>query len=89
MGRIKITSIKRLAHELLKEHGKEFKEDFEKNKSVLSELQPIESKKVRNIIAGYITKEVRRRKSGVQRVYTARRASVEKTELRSRHRQKI
>lgn len=66
MGRIKTTAIKNLAQELLEEHGKRFTEDFEQNKKVLSELKDIESKRVRNILAGCITTEVRKiKKSGI------------------------
>ena len=66
MGRIKTTSIKNLASELMQEHGKKFTEDFEHNKKALSELKKIESKRVRNILAGCITNEVKKvKKSGL------------------------
>ena len=66
MGRVKSIAIKTLAEDLIKEHGKRFSDDFEKNKEVLGEIKKIESKRVRNIVAGYITKEMRRvEKSGI------------------------
>jgi len=58
MGRIKSIAIKRLGEELIKEHGKKFSEEFEKNKKALNEVRPIKSKRTRNIVAGYITKKV-------------------------------
>ena len=66
MGRIKTTSIKSLATEIMAEHGSKFTEDFEKNKKVLADIKKIESKRVRNILAGCITTEVKKiKKSGL------------------------
>lgn len=66
MGRIKTTAIKILANELIKEYGDKFTEDFEKNKNILNEVKPIESKKIRNILAGYITTRMQQiKKSGL------------------------
>jgi len=45
----------------MKEHGEEFTKEFNKNKGLVNELTDVESKKIRNIIAGYIT---RMKKSG-------------------------
>lgn len=63
MGRIKSIAIKRLGEELIKEYGKKFSEDFEKNKKALGEVKPIKSKRTRNILAGYITKKMQQIKS--------------------------
>ena len=66
MGRIKNVAVKTLGNELIKEHGSKFSEDFEKNKKVLGEVKTIKSKKIRNILAGYIGKEMKKiRKSGI------------------------
>ncbi|UCD03003.1 MAG: 30S ribosomal protein S17e [Candidatus Aenigmatarchaeota archaeon] len=62
MGRIKTTAIKVLAREILEEHGDKFSSDFEKNKKIIDKVKKIESKKTRNVVAGYITKEVERSK---------------------------
>ncbi len=62
MGRIKTTPIKVLAEELIKEHEKKFSADFEKNKKALQETKPLKSKKIRNILAGYITKKMKQTK---------------------------
>ena len=53
MGKIKTKLIKRTSERLL-EKDIDFSEDFEKNKKVLDGVSP--SKKVRNQIAGYITR---------------------------------
>lgn len=66
MGRIKTISIKTLGNELIKEHGDKFTDDFGRNKEVLVKIKKIKSKKVKNVLAGYITKEMRRiSKSGL------------------------
>ena len=66
MGRIKSVSIKTLGNEIMKEHASKFTEDFENNKKALGEIKDIESKKIRNILAGYITSEMKRvKKTGI------------------------
>ena len=62
MGRVKTTAVKVLARDILEEHGDKFSSDFEKNKKVLAKVRKIDSKKVRNVVAGYISKEVERSK---------------------------
>jgi len=61
MGRIKTQLIKRTSIELLGLHEQEFKDNFEDNKSLVSKYIETPSRKMRNIIAGYIT---RLKKSG-------------------------
>lgn len=56
MGRVKPGFMKRIADELLKEHGDSFTENFEDNKLLVEKFTNINSKLVRNRIAGYITK---------------------------------
>jgi len=60
MGRIKTALIKRATKELFAGHRERFKEDFNENKKIVSELADIKSRKIRNVIAGYITRLVRR-----------------------------
>ena len=55
MGRIKSTLIKRTAEKLMKEH--EFTEDFGENKKIIEGIMP--SKRMRNMVAGYITRLVK------------------------------
>ena len=56
MGRIKTMQIKRKSKEILDKHSAEFKEDFVENKKQLDKVTEIPSKKLRNAIAGYITR---------------------------------
>ncbi len=59
---IKPSYIKTLSEELLAKHGKKFSKDFEENKQIVSEVTVIESKRVRNRVAGNITRRVNRKK---------------------------
>jgi small subunit ribosomal protein S17e len=56
LGNIRPTYIKRVAIELVKQHGEEFTGDFEHNKTRVSELCDVSSILMRNRIAGYITR---------------------------------
>lgn len=55
MGRIKTTFVKHIAKELYQKHDDKFTTDFSKNKEVINQLIVIKSKKLKNVIAGYIT----------------------------------
>ena len=55
MGRIKTSFVKRLGKDLYEAHGDKFTGDFDKNKKVLDEFIEVKSKKLRNILAGYMT----------------------------------
>lgn len=61
MGRIKTQLVKRVTHKLMDEQGENFTTEFDKNKGLVNEYTDVQSKKIRNIIAGYIT---RLKKSG-------------------------
>jgi len=56
MGRIKSKLVKRTGRELLTVEGR-FSENFEHNKAALVGIMP--SKKIRNQVAGYITRKVK------------------------------
>jgi len=56
MGRIKTQQIKRVTMQLMKEHGSEFKKDFNENKELVGQFVNVKSKKLRNVIAGYVTR---------------------------------
>ena len=56
MGRIKTRLVKRVTNELIREHGEEFKKDFDENKAIVSKFAKIPSTKMRNVIAGYVTR---------------------------------
>jgi small subunit ribosomal protein S17e len=66
MGRIKTIPIKSLGDRLLEEHADKFTTDFETNKKVIDSLKDMNSKKMRNVLAGYITKEVQKMKKAGQ-----------------------
>ena len=56
MGRIKTSQIKRITNDLIKLHKDEFKEDFKENKELVAKFANIPSKKMKNVIAGYVTR---------------------------------
>ena len=60
MGRIKTKLVKGVTHKLMDAHGEEFTTDFNENKVKVSEKCDIQSKKIRNVIAGYITRMKKR-----------------------------
>lgn len=62
MGRIKTILIKRVGHRLMELHGREFTDNFEKNKELVNRLVSAPSKKLKNIIAGYVTRLVKKEK---------------------------
>ena len=62
MGGIKTAMIKRATRELLAQEDLKFSEDFNHNKKMLGHTMP--SKKVRNKIAGYISRLEKAKKSG-------------------------
>ena len=59
---IKPSYIKNLGEELIVKHRERFSGDFEENKHVVSEVATIESKSVRNRVAGYISRKINTRK---------------------------
>ena len=61
MGRIKTQIVKRYAKLLLEKFPDKFTDDFESNKRVLVELAEIRSIKLRNQLAGYITRLMTKR----------------------------
>lgn len=60
MGRIKSTFVKSSASRIYERGKEEFTTDFEKNKELVMEYAEIPSKRLRNSIAGYITRRVRK-----------------------------
>jgi small subunit ribosomal protein S17e len=53
MGRVKTKNIKRTAEKLIEEYPDEFSEDFNENKIKVNKFTTVQSKTVRNKIAGY------------------------------------
>ncbi|MBT3304557.1 30S ribosomal protein S17e [Candidatus Woesearchaeota archaeon] len=62
MGRIKTQLIKRVSHKLIETHPTRFKKTFEENKQLVTESADIKSKKLRNVITGYVTRLVKTRR---------------------------
>ena len=61
MGRIKTSMVKRVTLDLVRDYRSDFKQSFDKNKEVLQEKAEIPSKKLRNVIAGYVTRLMKRK----------------------------
>jgi ribosomal protein S17E len=59
MGKIKLKQIKAYSHEIM-DSGIEFSENFDKNKKILGREMP--SKKMRNQMAGYISRYKKKEK---------------------------
>lgn len=60
MGRIKTMLIKRTVSKLVKNYGNsKFSDNFEKNKKAVTEMVDVRSKKLRNVIAGSMTKQMK------------------------------
>jgi len=66
MGRIKTQLIKRTTQKFMAEHKDKIKEDFEENKKLVAKNTDVTSKKLRNIIAGYLTRLKRHDKINFQ-----------------------
>lgn len=54
MSRVRTNHIKIMSEKLLEAHPDKFTTDFTKNKEVLNEMLEIDSKKIRNVMAGYL-----------------------------------
>lgn len=59
MGRIKTQLVKRTTLALYREHRERFTTTFEENKKIVSGLAEFPSKKIRNVVAGYLTRLMR------------------------------
>ena len=56
MGRIKTRKIKRVSKELMAKYKDELTESYEENKLFINDKIKVSSKKLRNIIAGYLAR---------------------------------
>ncbi|MEM2897330.1 MAG: 30S ribosomal protein S17e [Candidatus Bathyarchaeia archaeon] len=56
MGKVRTKPIKKIAKELVETYPDKFTIDFESNKKILREIVNPKTKKLRNRIAGYITR---------------------------------
>jgi small subunit ribosomal protein S17e len=64
MGKVRTAMVKRTARKLLSMYPTLFNESFESNKQVVRKLVDVQSKRVQNRIAGYITRLVKINKKG-------------------------
>ncbi len=62
MGRIKTKLVKRTGEELFNLYPDRFSNDFADNKKILPQIVSLNSKKLKNSIAGYITRLAKRKK---------------------------
>lgn len=62
MGRIKTRLIKRTAKKLMDEHSESFGTDFNENKKKVENVLEVHSKKLRNVVTGYVTKLKKRKR---------------------------
>lgn len=61
MGRIKLQLIKRTTKKLMQDHKEHFKENFEENKKGVGEYTTVSNKKLRNAVAGHMTKLMKKK----------------------------
>jgi len=59
MGNIRQNYIKALTSQLLEEHNDEFSTEFATNKELVTKYTDVESKVIRNRVAGYIVRQLR------------------------------
>ncbi len=64
MGRVKIVLVKKVAERLVADYPGKFTQDFAANKKVVDELVEVRSKKLRNLVAGHVTRLVTLRSAG-------------------------
>jgi len=60
MGRILHKRFRNYAEEIIKRYGNLFTTDYQKNRKILETIASLPSKRVRNMIAGYITRRIKR-----------------------------
>lgn len=62
MGRIKTVPVKSKTFDLFEKYGDILSDNYEENKKKIASLAIIRSKKLRNVVAGYVTR-LHKRKS--------------------------
>jgi small subunit ribosomal protein S17e len=62
MGRIRTKDIKQVSFHLVKKNPDNFSNNFEDNKEKINQLKLFEEKKMRNKVAGYVTRIAKRHK---------------------------
>jgi small subunit ribosomal protein S17e len=59
VGKVRTEMVKRLSIELIEKYPKSFNTEFDQNKKFLTELNVGVSKKMKNKVAGYVTRVVK------------------------------
>jgi small subunit ribosomal protein S17e len=85
VGRIKTTFVKNIGKGLMEKHPESFSGNFEDNKKALAPLISFTSRKMRNLVAGYIT-GVKNAKHFVQRERTEERTKDDRFGKRGKRR---
>lgn len=62
MGRITPNRIQRVGRELMQKHPTEFTSKFPDNKIAVNKLVVTQTKKLRNLLAGFITRKVKNKR---------------------------
>lgn len=70
MGRIKTIPVKRATFEIFNRHKDELPSDFEKLKELLPNYVKTPSKKIRNAIAGYLSRLMKQRTEVTEKTQT-------------------
>jgi len=82
-----VDRIKRISYEVLNDHKSKFGEDFADNKKILDEVSIVRSKSLKNKVAGYITKfikkENREEKSKQERIESSQFEESEEKEVQA------
>jgi len=60
MGRIKTQQIKSKGEDIYSQHGKDYSTDFVKNKLMVAKHATVRSKKLRNVLAGFMTRKAKK-----------------------------
>ncbi|MFP4403715.1 MAG: 30S ribosomal protein S17e [Nanoarchaeota archaeon] len=63
MGRIKTQLIKRVTFQIYDKHNEKLTKDFYENKNIIKDLTIIPSKKILNVVCGYLTRLMKERKA--------------------------
>ncbi len=56
MGKVRTEKVKKIARELVRQHPNKFTVDFKNNQELVKSLTIVSSARLRNRIAGYITR---------------------------------
>ena len=54
--------VEKVTEDLVSLHGDKFNTDYKKNKEIIGKYAEVQSKKIRNAIAGYVTKTIKAQK---------------------------